>query len=234
MRLTLSGMYNYDNRLFDYIVVPGQINKEVLINRIMYRCGELYPYCQNHPELKSDINFWFLAKQRDFEMMVKALFTDYNPLENYDRYEDNVRVSVNSGKDVTKTDTASATSDSSGSSGTAHTTDHSDASSTGMTSAFNEAEDFSNREKTVNEGDATNDVTSSSETSSRGEASSHSTNETQHGLKNDNHELIHAHGNIGTTKNTEMASDEVQLRSNYNIYDTIARLFEREFCVQVY
>lgn len=43
----------------------------------------------------------------------------------------------------------------------------------------------------------------------------------------------HLHGNIGTTKNTEMIQDELELRT-YDVYLEIARLFERRFITQVY
>lgn len=46
-------------------------------------------------------------------------------------------------------------------------------------------------------------------------------------------ETLHAHGNIGTTKNSEMVLDEIEVR-NYNIYEDIASRFEDKFMICVY
>lgn len=46
-------------------------------------------------------------------------------------------------------------------------------------------------------------------------------------------ETLHAHGNIGTTRNSEMVLDEIELRK-YNIYEDIAARFEDKFMIAVY
>ena len=46
-------------------------------------------------------------------------------------------------------------------------------------------------------------------------------------------ESLRAHGNIGTTRNSEMVLDEIELRK-YNIYEDIAARFEDKFMIAVY
>ena len=44
--LTLIGLYNEDNTIFDLFTVPAGLNKETLVNNILLRSGEfevLYP-----------------------------------------------------------------------------------------------------------------------------------------------------------------------------------------------
>ena len=86
--LTLIGLYNEDNTIFDLFTVPAGLNKETLINNILLRSGEfevLYP----DPEfLKFSIGNFANVWQPTFERWVNALAIDYDPLENYDRRED--------------------------------------------------------------------------------------------------------------------------------------------------
>lgn len=86
--LTLIGLYNEDNTIFDLFTVPAEIDKETLINNILLRSGEfevLYP----DPEfMKASIGNFANAWQPTFERWVNALSLEYNPLENYDRKED--------------------------------------------------------------------------------------------------------------------------------------------------
>lgn len=86
--LTLIGLYNEDNTIFDLFTVPADLDKETLINNILLRSGEfevLYP----DPEfMKFSIGNFAKAWQPTFERWVNALALEYNPLENYDRKED--------------------------------------------------------------------------------------------------------------------------------------------------
>ena len=99
-RLTLWGIYQYDNTLFDGIVLPNGINKDNLVSDIMRNSGDLYPYHQVPEYLKRNINFWFARRLFDFERMYDALRVEYSPIENYDRIEDIKREYKDSGTDT--------------------------------------------------------------------------------------------------------------------------------------
>ena len=98
-RLTLWGIYQYDNTLFDGIVLPDGINKDNLVSDIMRNSGDLYPYHQVPEYLKRNMNFWFARRLFDFERMYDALRAEYSPIENYDRIEDIKREYKDSGTD---------------------------------------------------------------------------------------------------------------------------------------
>lgn len=100
-RLTLYGMYSYLPSLFDTAPMPEGLDKQMMIAEIMSHSGDLYPYYQVPEILKANIGFWFTRRKYDFEQMFRALTAEYNPIENYNRYEDLKRQYENGGSDDT-------------------------------------------------------------------------------------------------------------------------------------
>lgn len=86
-RLTLNGMYEYDNTLFEGMVLPPDYDTDALFFEIMNRSGQLYPYHQSPVVLKSAIRLWFARNYLNFDRTMEALTAEYNPIENYDRHE---------------------------------------------------------------------------------------------------------------------------------------------------
>lgn len=87
-RLTLNGFYKYDPFLFQNVVVPDNMEKDVMIRYIIKYSGQLYPWHQSLPDLKQNIADWFAVNEFNFHQMMEATLKLYNPIENYDRYED--------------------------------------------------------------------------------------------------------------------------------------------------
>lgn len=87
-RLTLWGIDSYlDKKLFEGIAVPEAANKDMLVDTIMFESGDLYPYIQQPYFLGANIRNWFARMLPQFEKMFEALNAEYNPIENYNRYE---------------------------------------------------------------------------------------------------------------------------------------------------
>jgi len=86
-RLTLFGMYDYDPTLFDGLVMPDRFNHDDVVNVILEKCGDLYPYYQVPSWLKNNMTVWARRMYHQFERMIDVLYEDYDPLENYNRYE---------------------------------------------------------------------------------------------------------------------------------------------------
>lgn len=99
-RLTLNGMYQYDPTLFEGMVLPEDYDKDTLLFEILQRSGQLYPYHQQPAILKTAIRLWFARNFLNFDRSMEALMSEYNPIENYNRYEDSTRT-----PDLTDTDT---------------------------------------------------------------------------------------------------------------------------------
>lgn len=90
-RITLNGWLQYDPTIFDGVILPEDYDRKALLAEIMSRSGELYTYHQVPYVLKENIRLWFSRNFLNFDRMMAALMTEYNPIENYDRHEDWIR-----------------------------------------------------------------------------------------------------------------------------------------------
>ena len=87
-RMTLYGMYQYDPTLFDGVVLPDGMNKTLMVNQIIRQSGDLFPYYQAPPQVKTAITEWFTRRKENFAKLWQGFTAEYNPIENYDRQED--------------------------------------------------------------------------------------------------------------------------------------------------
>lgn len=87
-RLTLYGMYKYDPTLFDGVVLPDGMDKTLMVNQIIRQSGDLFPYYQVPPQVKTAITEWFTRRKDNFAKLWQGFTAEYNPIENYDRQED--------------------------------------------------------------------------------------------------------------------------------------------------
>lgn len=91
-KITMTGQETYLRRtnrsLFDFISLPTGIDKDNLVDNIMMECGE-FEVLYSDPEFnRSAIGTWSAKHYRTFDKWITALNIEYNPLENYDRFED--------------------------------------------------------------------------------------------------------------------------------------------------
>ena len=107
MTLTLIGMNNYDENLFSKLELPEPIVKEDFINNLLMRSGEFELLYPDADFMENAISLWGKKWKRTFEQWIKGQKAEWNPIENYDRYEDfkanytlNVPESFNFGYDI--------------------------------------------------------------------------------------------------------------------------------------
>ena len=81
-------MWQFNNALFEKFEVPEQINKQDVVDTILLECAELPVVYTNWDVLQGAIGLLSKRRLHAWERMAKALFEDYNPLHNFDRYED--------------------------------------------------------------------------------------------------------------------------------------------------
>lgn len=86
--ISVLGMWQFDNALFDKFTVPAQIDKQDVVNAILLECAELPVVYTNWDVLQGAIGLLSKRRLHAWERMAKALFEDYNPLHNFDRYEE--------------------------------------------------------------------------------------------------------------------------------------------------
>lgn len=207
-RLTLYGLYNWDNTLFDGLVLPPRFNRADMINVIIEKSGDLYPYYQVPDRLKNNITVWARRMYHQFEEMIEVLYEDYDPLENYNRFENSTHIpketvtTTHSGEDTNEVETTLGSY------------------STNDRAAF-DSDNYSPVDKTTNGG---------------GDSST-STDNYGHVITEQNggtHDFAsHIHGNIGVMTSQNMAEQEIELRK-FDIYNEIAGMFEDEFIVRIY
>ena len=84
---TLTNLWELSKHtLFDEIVLPDGINKEILINTIFDECSEFEPLTIDVDLMKSKINNFFLKNYDIFSRLYQYTQLEYNPIENYDKY----------------------------------------------------------------------------------------------------------------------------------------------------
>ena len=86
--LSVLGLYEIDESIFNELVIPNEINKETLINNILLDCAELEVLYPNPNVLKSAIGFWSKSRLKAWEDMKNVLIVDdYRPFINLERKE---------------------------------------------------------------------------------------------------------------------------------------------------
>jgi hypothetical protein len=208
-KITLIGLYNYDDTLFDLLQVPSGIDKQTLIDNMLLRSGDFEVMYPDPDFLKYSIGAWSRKWQATFSRWTKALSLEYNPLENYDRQEE-----WTDNRDVkgTESDTSKGSSNTSGSTGS--TTTH-------KVSAYDGGNTFTDRDQDVLSG---NDSSNGSSSMSRNGS---------HSLDDDLTHKGRVHGNIGVTTSQQMLQSELDL-GYWNIYEKITDIFLTEFVLPIY
>lgn len=91
-KITLIGMYQWMNDqndpLFKNLTVPTGMDKDKLINTILYRGAEFGVVYADPYFMQGMIGVWSDRYHHTLERWAKALAIDYDPLENYDRREE--------------------------------------------------------------------------------------------------------------------------------------------------
>lgn len=223
--LTIQGMEmayqnEYDKSIFDDIQLPTGIDLTTLVERIFIRCGEFSVMHTDFDYFKWQSDNFFKVHYNTFQKWVDALNIQYNPLENYDRYEQ-----------YTGSGQSASQSSAQGSGQSSDTVNDSESvtsseTNTKTVAAFNSSS-YENYDKNVLSGSTTKTG------SSTGSSTNSSTDSaTGSGNYSDLHN-IHTHGNIGVTTSQQMLQSEWEV-ALLNIYTAIADMYSDEFCIKVY
>lgn len=202
--ISILGLYTWNDELFDNLVLPDGISRDILIPELVSECSDfplLYP---DYDFMKMLIGVWSTKELSIWKAMYRSENFEYNPIENYDRHEEITREVKGS------------------SSGSASNTRQASASNSG------ESKDSATAYNTTSyqETNKTNSTGSSSESGSdSGESSTESSgSETV---------TSHMHGNIGVTTAQQMI-EGYRAVSDFCTYDFIIKSFKNWFCIQVY
>lgn len=242
-KVTLIGLENYLNpqrSVFDNMVLPEGIEKDVLIGSIVLRCQE-FELLYSDPEFMIDaVNIWSRKNYWTFDKWVKALSIDYDPLYNYDRTEE--YTDTHSGKfgrtgtgsssnssDYTRTDNLSQSDD--------HTrTDNLSSTLTHSEKAFNDTTLVTSSQDSTSDSGTQRMAGTVTNTGTQRNAGSDTGSVSNNENGTDDYTNIHKarlFGNIGVTTSQQMLQSEFDV-ARWNMYEHIADLFCQEFCIMVY
>lgn len=231
--LTVMGLYNYDNTIFDNLMLPDGVDKPTLVDNIVLETAELECIYPTPVFLKTAIGLWSNVQFLTWDRVYSAMNLDYNPIENYDRQETETTTGTraHSGKDTTtRSGTVSETGSTTGSTqGTASES----GTTTNKIAGFDSTTLVDHDSST---GSNTRQASDSSTGSSTRSGTDSSTQELTHGeqIADSGSRTSRIHGNIGVTTSQQMLQSELDLAPNLNIYQYITADFRKRFCVEVY
>ena len=85
---TLNDFMQWDNTLFDGIILNPEISRETLVSTIMFKCGLRNPLYEHYDVFKSQVHTWFAAHEWNFDKLVDLIKSEYNPLWNKEYFEE--------------------------------------------------------------------------------------------------------------------------------------------------
>ena len=223
-RLSVLGLYNYNEKLFELLQVPSGVEKDLVIDRILMTCAEYEVLFPSWDYMHYIIGRWSRMRADVWERLYRTTQYEYDPIYNYNRYEEwtDEREGQSAGTSKsTAAETGSAT-DEQTSNGSAS------GSEEDSTAGFNTDEPKLHDVK---------DVSSSTETTT-GRTAETSADRTESGSTTGEESEQSKHvgrlyGNIGVTT-TQALIDEERRVSEFNMYNYIADDFAKEFCLLVY
>lgn len=214
----------YQQTLFDDLVLPDGIDKDVLTNNILLRGGEFEVMYADPHFLRDAISMWGKKWYRTFDKWTQALSIEYNPLENYDRmedYSDTLNKGISTSSSGTTGNTRTFNNEDKETLNTSNTTEK-------TVSAF-DSSTYQPAEK-VTSGDSGTDTYNHT-----GTITDAGTNGST-GSEKENSKSVHEgriHGNIGVTTSQQMLEAELKI-AEWNIYEHITDLFLSEFIIPIY
>lgn len=259
-KITLIGLSNYNSNLFHYMVLPDNIDRDLLIDCILMRCGEFEVLYPNPNYMQSAINVWSRKWYRTFEKWVNVLSMEYDPLSNYDRTETwtdtgsgNSTNQINGTNTETINDTNSetitndtTTTHTSTGTATDNSTGSGNSESVNTVSAF-DSSSYVPHDKNNSSTSTTNESISSTSANGTDEMENDVTRNGQNNTsrngqntststENSSNTLSHTgrmYGNIGVTTSQQMLQSELDI-ATWNLYEHISDIFASEFCIMVY
>lgn len=218
--LTLNGLYQYDNTIFDGFLLAEDtlgISLENTVNVILQVCDGLEVLYPNPRQLAFQIDVWRSASEENWKRILDALRIEYSPIENYDRNEDWTDKS-------TRTDNLTQTTNG-GTTGGGTVTGSNSTTNTHSAKGYNSGAMVAGEKEQI-------DTTTSNTTSDSTTNNSTTVNTGTQGQDGTRKGRIH--GNIGVTTNQQMVEAELELRTRNTFDYIIADEFKQRFCLLVY
>ena len=246
--LSVLGLYNYDNTLFDLMKYPTRFtteDKETTIGNILGECAELEVLFPDIPTFKNMIGLWSKLNFPTWERIYNLSLMEYNPIENYNRIETetitDTRTESRTGtEEHTGTDTNRSTgNDTSITSGTNTETNSGTDNEVNKTIGYDSNVLQLHDSSDINHGHVVSTNSSGNSTVTYGKQDSLTHGESiERGEEiehtGENVRTNETHGNIGVMSSQQMATAEIELSPKLNVMSMIVESFKERFCLLVY
>lgn len=240
-RISIMGLYTADKTLFDEIVLPSSITaqtREDLINNILIECYELETMYPDPAITKKALGMWSRKYLPGWEKALEALEAKYNPIHNFDRYEESTdaRLTSNQGATVGNSSSSNISDTSDVSNGSSRETSQAGNETTNKVMGFDQGKGWADHDKSISSGNDTNENVSAAASNSHGtDSGTINTSESRNDSgREDNAHAAHLFGNIGVVTSQSMVRDEWSVRIELNFINMVTELFKQAFCVLVY
>lgn len=219
--LTVIGLYNHDDSLFDNLILPDGVNRETVIDTILMTCNELEVLYPDFNFFKRAIGSWSAKEQKFWERVLEMENADYNPIENYDRYDNEVE---NTGRNRKGNDNTvvSGNTKTKANDGTISTDTNIE-----RVAGYNSDNLAVNSQNTAS--NTANSTTENNTTGTTVQTHNDNSDEAENRVKS-----LHSHGNIGVTTVAQMMKEMIDVLPEVNTVNVIAESFKRRFCLLVY
>lgn len=243
-KMTLIGLQKYmndfDDDLFKNMVLPEDVDKDILTNNILLRGGEFEVLYADPHFLQDAITLWSKKWLRTFTKWVEALDIEYNPLENYDRKEDwsdtlNKGIKTNARRDYGNTRTFDNQDQRTLDTVDERTADLTDVNEEEV-SAYDASTYQPSKKNTLDQGGTDTTTHTGTDTMNYTGTVTDEYGEGTSGSETENSKTVRdgrIHGNIGVTTSQQMLEAELQV-AEWNLYEHITDLFLSEFIIPIY
>lgn len=221
MKMTIYGLNNYmasvQDDLFSGLTLPTGITRDVVIKNILKESADFETLYSDPYFLQELITNWSAKWYDTFEKWYNALQIEYEPLYNFDRYEEwedtgtSASTNVGTGNVSNKTKT--------------------EETPTGEMIQDHYVTPYESNTKTLQGEDKTS-YNTYKDTTETNATSGTSTSNTGTGSTTGKHKG-HLYGNIGVTTSSALLEEYLDI-SEWNLVQHITDIFMKEFCIMVY
>lgn len=207
--LSILGLYEWDDTILDLIHLPTGVDPDEIKQNILMECAELTVIYPDWDFMHKAIDWWSRKELPTWEHIYEMTQLEYNPIENYDRYE--TELEMEKLRDIREHQSASKTK----------------SQSMQQSGDANKVAGFNNNDLALQSGSSGSGASS---TTADGAA-----NDSQRGDSNrDKNRSSRIHGNIGVTTVAQMMEGELETYPKINIVQYITQAFKERFCILVY
>lgn len=247
-RLSILGMYNYDNTIFDDFQLPDRIPRDMLLNNLLLECAEFGCIYPDTGFFKMALKSWSEMELSTWNWLLDTQNYDYNPIWNVDVHDSeridnketrnlqgtnnetrNLAGTNNNTKNLTTTDT-----------GTVNTKFSDNDIQEVDVNAFNSGS--GTRRETTTTRYGKNELETRNLSSNTSGTDNYNTTDTGTDnylstdtgtIDHNNKREFYKRGNQGVTTTQQMIREE-QALAKFNIDDYIINEFKKRFCILLY